>query len=66
MRTTLILISLLALTACTTYVSPTAGKGDNHPAVCQQQSDLARNGLVDGRPQSISCPDHGIGTRRNY
>jgi hypothetical protein len=60
MRALLVLSCLATLTACST------SKGDNHPAVCQEQSDLAQNGLVDGRPQSISCPDHGIGTRRNY
>jgi hypothetical protein len=61
-----LLIPLLALTACSGYAGANAGKGDNHPAVCQEQSDLARNGLTDGRPQSISCPDHGIGSRYNY
>jgi hypothetical protein len=65
MRLTLV-ASLLALSACaTSYGASTSGTGDNHPAVCQEQSDLARNGLVDGRQQSIACPDHGIGTRLN-
>lgn len=66
MRITLVL-AFLTLSACaSSYAASTAGNGDNHPAVCQEQSDLARNGLVDGRPQSISCPDHGIGSRNSY
>jgi hypothetical protein len=63
MRLTLIL-SCFAVSACaSSYAGPNAGKGDNHPAVCQVQSDLAKNGRTDGRPQSIACPAHGIGTR---
>jgi hypothetical protein len=63
MRISLI-FAALALSACaSSYAAPTAGKGDNHPAVCQVQSDLAKNGRTDGRPESIACPDHGIGTR---
>ena len=60
-----LLLPLLTLTACSGYAGANGGSGDNHPAVCQVQSDLARNGLVDGRQQSIACPDHGIGTRLN-
>jgi hypothetical protein len=60
-----IVLPLLALSACTSGVGADGGKDDNHPAVCQEQSDLAKNGLTDGRQQSISCPDHGIGTRLN-
>ena len=60
------LLALATLSACSGYAGANGGTGDNHPAVCQEQSDLARNGLTDGRPQSISCPDHGIGTRNSY
>jgi hypothetical protein len=60
----ILVLSCLALSACASaYTASSAGKSDNHPAVCQVQSDLAQNGRTDGRPQSISCPAHGIGTR---
>ncbi|MGL4319379.1 MAG: hypothetical protein ACRCS3_00800 [Paracoccaceae bacterium] len=58
------LTALLALSACAnSYAGPNSGNDDNHPAVCQVQSDLARNGLTTGGQQSIACPDPNIGTR---
>ena len=59
-------LSFLTLAACNAGIGANAGRGDNHPPVCQDQSDMAKAGLVDGRPQSISCPEHGIGSRYNY
>jgi hypothetical protein len=64
MRISLALTAMLALSACAnSYAGPNAGSGDNHPAVCAEQNALAKAGLVDGRQQSIACPDHGIGPR---
>lgn len=57
------LTALLALSACASGVGSSGGTGDNHPEVCTEQNELAKNGLVDGRQQSIACPDHGIGPR---
>ncbi len=57
------LTALLALAACGGGVGANGGAGDNHPEVCAEQNAMARAGLVDGRQQSIACPDHGIGPR---
>jgi hypothetical protein len=64
LRNMIIIPALLSLAACAnSYAGANAGSGDNHPAVCQEQSDLARNGLTTGGQISIACPDHGIGQR---
>lgn len=55
--------ALLGLSACASGVGANGGTGDNHPAVCAEQNAMAKAGLVDGRQQSIACPDHGIGPR---
>jgi hypothetical protein len=57
--------ALLSLAACGGGVGANGGSGDNHPEVCAEQNALAKAGLVDGRQQSIACPDHGIGPRLN-
>lgn len=55
------LISLLALAACGSGVGSNVRGEDDHVAVCQEQSDLARDGKVPTGEIAISCPDHGIG-----
>lgn len=56
---------ILAL-ACTSLAACSSGYGskvrnDDHPEVCQEQSDWARQGKVPSGEIAISCPDHGIG-----
>lgn len=58
-----VLTALLSLSACASGVGADGGAGDNHPEVCAEQNALAKAGIVDGRQQSIACPDHGIGPR---
>jgi hypothetical protein len=57
------LTALLALAACGGGVGANGGSGDNHPAVCAEQNELAKAGLTTGGLQSIACPDHDIGPR---
>ncbi|GEM_PF-3061510 len=55
------LISLSALAACGVGVGANISGVDDHIAVCQEQSDMARAGKVPTGEIAISCPAHGIG-----
>ncbi len=55
------LAGMALLSACATNVGSDVRGDDDHVAVCQEQSDLARNGKVPTGEIAISCPDHGIG-----
>ncbi len=58
----LALISLTALASCVgAGVGSDVTAQDDHIAVCQEQSDMARNGKVPTGRIAISCPAHGIG-----
>ena len=63
MRNSLVLglVSLLSLTACVGGVGSNVRGDDDHVPVCQEQSDMARAGLIPTGEIAISCPDHGIG-----
>ena len=66
MRVTVVsgLISLMALSACGAGFGSNTGGNSDHVGVCQQQSEWARLGTVDGSRIAISCPKHGIGDYR--
>ena len=55
------LTSPLALAGCVGSTASIIDDTDTHIAVCQKQSDWARNGKLPSGKIAISCPDHGIG-----
>ncbi|MBN2631306.1 MAG: hypothetical protein JXR75_12300 [Rhodobacteraceae bacterium] len=63
MRVSLVsgLVSLAALSACGGNVGADVSGVDEHIAICQEQSDMARAGKVPTGEIAISCPAHGIG-----
>ena len=58
-------VGLLMLSACGgAEVLPGATMADGHAeAVCNQQSDWARSGKVDGGNITITCPGYGRPTQ---
>ncbi len=55
------LVGLTLLGACASGVGSDVRGDDDHIQVCQEQSDMARNGKVPSGEIAISCPEHGIG-----
>lgn len=53
-------VVLLMLAACGGAALGPANRGDNGEAVCEEQSDWARSGTVDGGKITITCPAQAL------
>jgi hypothetical protein len=54
-------VCLSVLAACSGGTGSNVRGDDDHVPVCQEQSDMARSGIVRTGEIAISCPEHGIG-----